>query len=205
MTQPTAQARANSAGAGSFRYLEEVVGQAQFRPLAADQPIAWGRLTVPCTAVVVACFRDDGALLMVCPPAAPPATAWDLPHGKVPPAADPTDYAEELLAQRTGVWPVTLTPFGLIDWGPTALQAGWGWTACLGGPVGVIGRLPPGTWGGRAFVPPVEAPTRTAGDCWGALRRQTIAAAIAQFAGGCDYWLLQSGGALHALATDDSL
>ena len=93
----------------------------------------------------------------------------------------------------------------MIDWGPAAAQAGWGWTACLGGPVGVIGRLPPGTWGGRAFVPPAEAPARTAADCWGALRRQTIVAAIAQFAAGCDYWLLQSGGALHGLAGDDSL
>ena len=108
MTQQTAQARADTGVAESVRYLQEVVGQAQFRSLAAAEPVAWGQLAVPCTAVVVACFRDDGALLMVCPPGAPPA--WDLPHGKVPPAANPADYAEELLAQRTGVWPVMLTP-----------------------------------------------------------------------------------------------
>ncbi len=203
MTQQIASAQVHAGGGGSVRYPEQVVGQAQFRPLAADS-IAWGQLAVPCTAVVVACFRDDGALLMVCPPGVA-AAAWDLPHGKVPPAADPTDYAEELLAQRTGVWPVTLAPFGMVDWGPAAVQAGWGWTMCLWGSVGVIGRLPPGTWGGRAFVPPTEAPTRTAADCWSVLRRQTVAAAIAQFVGGCDYWLLQSGGALHTLVSDDSL
>ncbi len=202
--QQTTQADTAAGPAKSSGYLDAVSGQACFRALLPTYQAALAQATVPCTALVVACFRDDGALLMV-RPAAPAAAAWDLPHGKLPLTANLTDYAEELLAHHTGVWPATLRLFGLIDWGPAAIQAGWGWTACLWGAVGAIGRLPPGTWGGRAFLPPGEAQARTVADCWGALRRQTLAAATAQFTAECDYWLVQSAGALQRQQRDDSL
>lgn len=199
------QGRGQAGVSSAFRYLEEVVEQAHFRAIAPAHLAALYHAPVPCTAVVVACFRDDGDLLLVRP--VDGSETWDLPHGLLPRGVDPGPYAAELLAALAGVrFAAVPTLFGLIDWGPAAIHAGWGWTACLWGTVGAIGGLPEGSWaGGREFLPPDAALARITADCWGDLRRHAVREAGMVFDSARDYWLMQWPGAWAVQETDNRL
>ncbi|HMA34013.1 MAG TPA: hypothetical protein VKY74_05975 [Chloroflexia bacterium] len=191
--------------AGPFRYLEEVVAQARFRTVAPAHLTTLYKAPVPCTAVVIACFRGDGSLLML--RAAGSDSAWDLPHGVLPKGQEPAPYATQLLAELGGVRAAApLRLFGMIDWGPAAIAAGWGWTACLIGDVGAIQALPGHPWvSGRAFVPLPEALRRAVPDLWYTLKRKTLEEASAVFDADRDFWLLQTLAALSLADRDDVL
>src|SRR6478609_7017816 len=90
------QGRGQAGVASAFLYLEEVVAQAHFRAVAPAHLVALYHAPVPCTAVVIACFRDDGDLLLV--RAAEDGQTWDLPHGLLPRGVEAGPYASELLA-----------------------------------------------------------------------------------------------------------
>ena len=155
---------------------------------------------MPCSAVVVACFRADGNLLLLQPGG--PGAAWDLPHGPLPRGREPAEYGAQLLATQSGVTVAApLYLFGILDWGGEATAAGWGWTACLFGLVGRVAALPRGSWAARrAFLPLDAAFNRNATDPWQRLRRETLEEAAAVFDSVRDYWLIES---LDALALHD--
>src|SRR3954469_18865583 len=87
------------------------------------------RPPVLCAALLVACFRADNCLLMLERPA--PHDIWDLPHGSMARPDNNLSKLSQLAAQlvyslsgvRLAQPPI---PYGYIDWGPHAAQAGWG-------------------------------------------------------------------------------
>jgi hypothetical protein len=113
-----------------------------------------------------------------------------------------------LLADLGGVTPAQLLQvFGLIDWGPTARAAGWGWTACLFGQVGAISPLSrPSEVSSRAFLPAAQIPVAVApSDPWQRVRGAMLQAATEVFAAARDFWLLQTLDALIMYDLDDVL
>ncbi len=180
-----------SSAAAPFRRLGEVVAQVQFHLLAPQHRVALHRAPFSCSVMVVACFREDGAILMV--QAAGEDAPWDLPHGTLPPGQEPGPHAGRLLAELCGVTPAeTPRPFGVIDWGPAASAAGWGLTACLISHLGTVGPLLKTSWAARrAFFPLPEALLRAPPDPWQAVRRQTLQEANTVFDATRDYWFMQ--------------
>jgi len=156
---------------------------------------------VPCTAVTVACFRADGALLTW---RGRRDQVWDVPYYALPPGADAAQYATHLLMDLGGVAPAFLLQvFGLVDWGPAARAAGGGWTACLFGHVGTITPLPlPSAVSGRAFLPVAQIPA-AAPDPWHRVRGVMLRAATDCFMATRDFWLLQTLDALIMYDLDD--
>src|SRR4051794_14391883 len=163
------------------RHLAQVVAQARFQAYSPQHLLAFANVPVPCTAVVIACFREDGNILVLQPQGE--TAPWDLPHGSLPRGEEPAAYAGRLLEELAGITtgqPLSL--YGVIDWGATATAAGWGWTACLFGSVGQVQPLPKTSWAAhRAFLPLDEAEARAPVDIWEHLRRETLEAAIAAF------------------------
>ena len=180
-------------------------GQARFHSLTPDQARWLAAQPVPCTAVVVTCFREDGNILMLQP--AGTAPPWDLPHGVLPRGADAAGHAGRLLAYLAGVQ-VAEPPalFGMIDWGASAVAAGWGLTACFWGPVGRVAPLPSSSWAvRRTFLPLDQALHRAPPDTWRRLRGATLAAAATAFDAKRDFWLLQTLDAMTRSDLDELL
>jgi hypothetical protein len=175
--------------------------QAAFHRLSAWHLAALYEAPVPCTAVTVTCFRAERALLTW---RRRRDQVWDVLYYPLPPGADAAQYAAHLLADLGGVAPAQLLQvFGLIDWGPAARAAGWGWTACLVGHVGAITPLPlPSEVRGRVFLPAAEIPA-TAPDPWQRVRGAMLRAATECFAAAHDFWLLQTWDALIMYDLDD--
>ena len=153
------------------------------------------RPPVLCAALLVACFRADSCVLMLQRP--PPQSAWDLPHASIPqPDTNLSKLAQfaartvyDLSGVRLATPPV---PYGYIDWGPHATQAGWGWTACLYGEIGTLDALPPGSWAQqREFFNLPDLLAETPADAWASLRQRCIAAAFDAYDDSRDFWLLQ--------------
>jgi hypothetical protein len=190
---------------GAARHLAQVVDQARFQAYSPDQFLTFASLPVPCTAVVIACFREDSHILMLQPQGE--AAPWDLPHGALPHGEEPISYAGRLLCDLAGVTTAQpLSLYGAIDWGATATAGGWGWTACLFGGVAEIGTLPKTSWAARrAFLPLGEAQARSPGDLWVHLRQQTLESAAAAFDTTRDYWLLQTLDAISLNDLNDTL
>lgn len=197
--------RAGDARAGPTGPGERTDGQARFHRLTPDQARWLAAQPVPCTAVVVTCFREDGNILMLQP--AGTAPPWDLPHGVLPRGADAAGHAGRLLAHLAGVQVAgPLALFGMIDWGASAVAAGWGRTACFWGPVGRVAPLPPGSWAvRRTFLPLAQALHRAPPDIWRPLRGTTLAEAATVFDATRDFWLLQTLDALTRSDLDEVL
>jgi hypothetical protein len=165
------------------------------------------RPAVMCSALLVACFRADTCLLMLQRP--PPHDAWDLPHGAIPQPdtnlSKLTNLAAQLVHALSGVRLAALpVPYGYIDWGPRAAQAGWGWTACLYGEVGEVEPIPAGSWAQkRAFLHPHELLAQSPADAWAILRHRCIAAAFDAFDDSRDFWLIQPVESLNGVPPDD--
>jgi hypothetical protein len=179
--------------------------QAQFQVCTPRELPILARSPVPCTAVVIACFREDGNVLLLQPTT--PGQAWDLPHGPLPAGHNPITYSSALLTTLSGIAPAEpLYLFGIIDWGAAARASGWGWTACLFGQVGRMTRLPKSSWAcRRAFLPSAEALARTSPDSWQRLRRETLEQAVAVFESLRDFWLVASLDAVSRSDLDDLL
>jgi hypothetical protein len=195
---PGAQARRTD----TAPLLGKVGAQAAFHRLAARHLAALYAAPVPCTAVTVACFREDGALLTWRRGRDQP---WDLPACALAPGADAAQYAAHVLTDLGGIAPAErLQVFGLVDWGPAARAAGWGWTACLFGQVGAVDPLPrPAQVSGRAFLPVARIPPGLPADPWPRLRGALLQAATELFAAARDFWLLQTLDALIMYDLDD--
>jgi hypothetical protein len=103
-----------------------------------------------------------------------------------------------LLTDLGGVTPAQLLQvFGLVDWGPAARAAGWGWTACLFGHAGAITPVPlPSAVSGRAFLPAAQIPATVPPDPWQRVRGAMLQAATECSAAARDFWLLQTLDAL---------
>lgn len=178
--------------------------QAAFYPLTARHLAALYAAPVRCAAVTITCFREDGALLTWRSRRDP---LWDVPYCVLPPGADPAHFATHLLANAAGVMPAQrLQVFGLLDWGPAARAAGWGWTACLFGNVGAVTPLPgPSEVSGRAFLPPGQIRAGAPPDPWQRVRRSMLQEATGLFVAARDFWLLQTWDALIMYDLDDVL
>lgn len=194
-----------SSAASPFWRLGEVVAQAQFHLLTPQHRAALYRAAFSCTVVVVTCFRDDGAILMV--QAASEDAPWDLPHGALPHGQDLSTAGAHLLIDLCGITAADPPrPFGVIDWGPAASAAGWGLTACLMGHLGMVKPLLKTSWAvRRAFFPLPEALLRAPPDPWQAVRRQTLQEAASVFDAARDYWLMQALEADNLIPLDDVL
>jgi hypothetical protein len=195
---PGAQARRTD----TAPLLGKVGAQAAFHRLAARHLAALYAAPVPCTAVTVACFREDGALLTWRRGRDQP---WDLPACALAPGADAAQYAAHVLTDLGGSAPAErLQVFGLGDGGPAARAAGWGWTACLFGQVGAVDPLPrPAQVSGRAFLPVARIPPGLPADPWPRVRGALLQAATELFAAARDFWLLQTLDALIMYDLDD--
>jgi hypothetical protein len=195
---PGAQARRTD----TAPLLGKVGAQAAFHRLAARHLATLYAAPVPCTAVTVACFREDGALLTWRRGRDQP---WDLPACALAPGADAAQYAAHVLTDLGGIAPAErLQVFGLDEWGPAARAAGWGWTACLFGQVGAVDPLPrPAQVSGRAFLPVARIPPGLPADPWPRVRGALLQAATELFAAARDFWLLQTLDALIMYDLDD--
>lgn len=153
------------------------------------------RPAVMCSALLVACFRADSCLLMLQRP--PPHDTWDLPHGAIPQPdtslSKLTQLAAQLVYGLSGVRLAALpVPYGYIDWGPRAAQAGWGWTACLFGEIGAIDPIPASSWAHkRDFFNLPDLQVQDLDDAWTVLRQRCITAAFDAYDDSRDFWLLQ--------------
>ena len=173
---------------------------ARFVALAAG-----ARLPGPCAALLVACFRADGGLLMV--QAAAPHEAWDVPHGPLLPTftSDPGAAAITLVARLCGVEMATRPlPYGYIQWETAAPDPHL--TACMLGEVGRVVPLPAQSWAARrAFLHPHDAIHRLPADGWSSLRRACLEAALSAAASARDFWLIQPLDAISRADLEDVL
>ena len=169
--------------------LRQAAREAHFVPMLHRHPAG------VFAAVLITCFRADGGVLML--RRAGPGRNWDMPHGPIPSGrgtpARLGPLASDVLYELSGVRPAGRPVlYGMIDWGPTATRAGWGWTACLMAEVGSVDPLPPDSWAGsRAFLSPERVLDQLPADSWGMLRRDCLVFALTAFDETRDFWLLQ--------------